>query len=70
MYFASPALYGAENTQTTFYDSRKGRANRLGETWVVRYPMVSGIFLKCSRGSPAKIAVLVTSSLKSLLSAG
>lgn len=60
---------GGWGAQTTFYDSRKDRANRLGETWV-KYPMVSGIFLKCSRGSPAKIALLVTSSLKSLLNAG
>lgn len=56
---------GGKNPQTALYYSRKGWANRL-EMWVVKYPAVSGIFLRCSRGSPAKIALLVTSLLKRL----
>lgn len=68
MYFAPPSLHwGEKNPQTTLYYSRKGWANRLEETWVIKYSVVSGIFLRCSRGSPAKIALLVTSLLKCLL---
>lgn len=58
---------GGKNPQTTLYYSRKGWANRLEEMWVIKYPVVSGIFLRCSPGSPAKIALLVTSLLKCLL---
>ena len=66
-HFPPTSLHGAKPHRPLDGTSERAEGARLEESWGIKYPVVSGIFLRCSWGSPAKIALLVTSLLKRLL---
>lgn len=53
MPFSPPSLHGVKTHKPLYRSPERAEGTRLEETWVVKYPVVPGIFLRCSQGSPA-----------------
>lgn len=66
MPFSPPSLHGVKTHKPLYRSPERAEGTSLEETWVVKYPVVPGIFLRMFR-RVLPPTLLVTSLLKRLL---